>query len=82
MAIGVIGKKKGMSRVFTEAGESIPVTVIEVTPNRVTQIKDIDTDGYAAVQVTTGGRKPNRTPKPMAGHAAKEHEVPLALPEV
>ena len=71
MAIGVIGKKKGMSRVFTEAGESIPVTVIEVTPNRVTQIKDINTDGYAAVQVTTGSRKPNRTPKPMAGHAAK-----------
>lgn len=71
MAIGVIGKKKGMSRVFTEAGESIPVTVIEVTPNRVTQVKDIDNDGYSAVQVTTGSRKPNRTPKPMAGHAAK-----------
>jgi large subunit ribosomal protein L3 len=71
MAIGVIGKKKGMSRVFTEAGESIPVTVIEVTPNRVTQLKDSDNDGYAAVQVTTGSRKPNRTPKPMAGHVAK-----------
>jgi large subunit ribosomal protein L3 len=71
MAIGVIGKKKGMSRVFTEAGESVPVTVIEVTPNRVTQVKDTETDGYAAVQVTTGKRKPNRTPKPMAGHAAK-----------
>jgi len=71
MAIGVIGKKKGMSRVFTEAGESIPVTVIEVTPNRVTQVKDSDNDGYAAIQVTTGGRKPNRTPKPMAGHVAK-----------
>lgn len=71
MAIGVIGKKKGMSRVFTEAGESIPVTVIEVTPNRVTQLKGIDNDGYTAVQVTTGSRKPNRTPKPMAGHAAK-----------
>lgn len=71
MAIGVIGKKKGMSRVFTEAGESIPVTVIEVTPNRVTQVKDIENDGYTAVQVTTGRRKPNRTSKPMAGHAAK-----------
>ncbi|HKJ70475.1 MAG TPA: 50S ribosomal protein L3 [Gammaproteobacteria bacterium] len=71
MAIGVIGKKKGMSRVFTESGESIPVTVIEVTPNRVTQVKNSETDGYEAVQVTTGSRKPGRTVKPMAGHVAK-----------
>jgi large subunit ribosomal protein L3 len=71
MAIGVIGKKKGMTRIFTESGESIPVTVIEVEPNRVTQVKDAERDGYTAVQVTTGSRKPNRTPKPLAGHAAK-----------
>jgi large subunit ribosomal protein L3 len=71
MAIGVIGKKKGMTRIFTETGESIPVTVIEVEPNRVSQIKDTARDGYAAVQVTTGNRKPNRTTKPLAGHAAK-----------
>ncbi|MFA9459640.1 50S ribosomal protein L3 [Thiohalorhabdus methylotrophus] len=71
MAIGVIGKKVGMSRVFTESGESIPVTVIEVTSNRVTQVKDADRDGYSAVQVTTGQRKPHRISKPLAGHAAK-----------
>jgi len=71
MAIGVIGKKKGMTRIFTESGESIPVTVIEVEPNRVTQVKDTERDGYSAVQVTTGSRKPNRTTKPLAGHSAK-----------
>ena len=71
MAIGVIGKKKGMTRIFTESGESIPVTVIEVEPNRVTQVKDTARDGYSAVQVTTGSRKPNRTTKPLAGHSAK-----------
>ncbi len=71
MAIGVIGKKKGMSRVFTGDGESVPVTVIEVTPNRVTQVKTPEIDGYTAVQVTTGTRRPHRTPRPMAGHVAK-----------
>lgn len=71
MAIGVIGKKKGMTRIFTESGESIPVTVIEVEPNRVSQVKTTERDGYKAVQVTTGSRKPNRTTKPLAGHAAK-----------
>ncbi len=71
MAIGVIGKKKGMSRIFTDSGESIPVTVIEVAPNRVTQVKTAETDGYPAIQVTVGERKPHRTPKPMAGHVAK-----------
>ena len=58
MAIGLVGRKCGMTRVFTEAGESIPVTVIEVLPNRVTQIKSTDKDGYRAIQVTYGARRP------------------------
>jgi len=60
-----------MTRVFTEEGVSVPVTVIEVTPNRVTQIKSIERDGYRAVQVTTGTRRASRVTKPMAGHFAK-----------
>ena len=60
MTIGLVGKKCGMTRVFTEDGISIPVTVIEVQPNRVTQIKTVENDGYTAVQVTTGQRKRNR----------------------
>ena len=71
MAIGVIGRKAGMTRVFTDDGVSIPVTVIEVTPNRVTQIRNLEVDGYAAVQVTAGQRKASRVAKPMAGHFAK-----------
>ncbi len=71
MAIGLIGRKRGMTRVFTDDGVSIPVTVIEVEPNRVTQIKTLERDGYRALQVSCGERKPNRTPKPMAGHFAK-----------
>jgi large subunit ribosomal protein L3 len=71
MAIGVIGRKAGMTRVFTDAGESIPVTVIEVEPNRITQVKDAETDGYRALQVTTGSRRASRVTKPMAGHYAK-----------
>ena len=71
MAIGVVGKKSGMTRIFTEEGESVPVTVIEVTPNRVTQIKSMDSDGYSAIQVTTGEVKQNRVNKPDAGHFAK-----------
>ncbi|MFC6670907.1 50S ribosomal protein L3 [Marinobacterium aestuariivivens] len=71
MAVGLIGRKAGMTRVFTEDGVSVPVTVIEVEPNRVTQVKSVDADGYAAVQVTTGGRKANRLSKPEAGHYAK-----------
>ena len=54
MSIGLVGRKSGMTRIFTEDGSSIPVTVVEVQPNRVTQIKTIETDGYSAVQVTTG----------------------------
>jgi large subunit ribosomal protein L3 len=71
MAIGVVGRKSGMTRVFTDDGTSVPVTVIEVDPNRITQIKTVVSDGYAAVQVTTGTRKAQRVSKPMAGHFAK-----------
>ena len=71
MAIGVIGRKCGMTRVFTEEGVSVPVTVIEVTPNRVSQVKTDETDGYEAVQVTVGERRANRVTRPQAGHFAK-----------
>ncbi len=71
MAIGIVGKKSGMTRIFTEDGVSIPVTVIEAEPNRITQIKSDDTDGYNAVQVTTGTRRASRVTKPLAGHYAK-----------
>ncbi|MBL0880604.1 50S ribosomal protein L3 [Serratia ureilytica] len=69
--IGLVGKKVGMTRIFTEDGVSIPVTVIEIEANRVTQVKSLDTDGYRAVQVTTGSKKANRATKPEAGHFAK-----------
>lgn len=71
MAIGLIGRKAGMTRVFTEDGVSVPVTVIEVQPNRVTQVKTDEADGYRAIQVTTGVRRPTRVRKPAAGHFAK-----------
>ncbi|NEX19110.1 50S ribosomal protein L3 [Thiorhodococcus mannitoliphagus] len=71
MTIGVIGRKAGMTRLFTEAGESVPVTVIEVTPNRVSQVKTAEADGYSAVQVAFGSRRASRVTKPMAGHFAK-----------
>ncbi|VAX14017.1 LSU ribosomal protein L3p (L3e) [hydrothermal vent metagenome] len=71
MTIGVVGRKIGMTRVFTDEGVSLPVTVIEVEPNKVTQVKTGETDGYRAVQVTTGSRKAKRVTKPMAGHFAK-----------
>ena len=71
MSIGVIGRKAGMTRLFTEDGESIPVTVIEVTPNRVSQVKSEETDGYRAIQVAFGQRRASRVTKPMAGHYAK-----------
>lgn len=71
MTIGVIGRKCGMTRIFTEEGISIPVTVIEVEPNRVTQFKSEETDGYRAVQVTVGERRTSRVSKPQAGHFAK-----------
>jgi large subunit ribosomal protein L3 len=71
MALGLVGKKAGMTRIFTEDGASIPVTVIEITPNRVSQIKTTDTDGYNAVQVTAGEKKASRVSKAAAGHFAK-----------
>jgi large subunit ribosomal protein L3 len=71
MTIGLVGRKCGMTRVFTEDGASLPVTVIEVTPNRVTQIKDIDNDGYRALQVTAGNRRAKLLNKAQAGHFAK-----------
>ncbi|MFO7581220.1 50S ribosomal protein L3 [Guyparkeria sp.] len=71
MALGVVGRKVGMTRVFDDSGVSTPVTVIEVEPNRVTQKKVDDVDGYTALQVTVGERRPNRVTKPMAGHFAK-----------
>ena len=71
MTIGVIGRKAGMTRIFTEEGGSIPVSVIEVSSNRITQIKTEETDGYQAIQITTGSRKASRVNKPMAGHFAK-----------
>lgn len=71
MTIGLVGRKCGMTRVFTADGISIPVTVIEIEANRVTQVKTVDNDGYMAVQVTTGSRRPSRVTKAMAGHYAK-----------
>ncbi|MEW6354354.1 MAG: 50S ribosomal protein L3 [Pseudomonadota bacterium] len=71
MAIGLVGRKAGMTRIFTDEGVSIPVTVIEVDPNRVTQVKTQDNDGYRAVQITCGARRPSRVGKAAAGHFAK-----------
>lgn len=71
MSIGVVGKKIGMTRIFNEEGVSVPVTVVEVTPNRVTQLKTLETDGYCAVQVTAGSKHAGRVNKPTAGHYAK-----------
>jgi large subunit ribosomal protein L3 len=71
MAIGLIGRKVGMTRIFTEDGVSIPVTVIEATPNRVTQLRTDETDGYKALQVTAGEKKASRVNKAAAGHFAK-----------
>ncbi|KXS39979.1 50S ribosomal protein L3 [Modicisalibacter sp. 'Wilcox'] len=71
MTIGLVGKKSGMTRVFTEDGTSVPVTVIEVEPNRVTRVKTVESDGYSAVQVTTGSRKAKHLTKATAGQYAK-----------
>ena len=71
MTIGLVGRKCGMTRIFTEEGVSIPVTVIEVEPNRVTQFKSEDTDGYRAIQVTVGERRASRVTKAQSGHFAK-----------
>ena len=71
MAIGIVGTKQGMTRVFTEDGRSVPVTVVEATPNRVTQVKQVEQDGYSAVQVTFGAVKTSRVNRPAAGHFKK-----------
>ena len=71
MSLGLVGRKVGMMRIFTDDGDSIPVTVLDVSNNRVTQIKTVDNDGYTAVQVTFGTRRATRVTKPQAGHFAK-----------
>ena len=71
MTIGIVGRKCGMSRIFTENGESVPVTLIEATPNRVVQVKTVENDGYHAVQVTAGNKRAALVNKPTAGHYAK-----------
>ncbi len=71
MTIGLVGRKVGMTRIFTEEGVSIPVTVVEVEANRVSQVKTLENDGYRGLQVTTGTRKASRVTKPLAGHFAK-----------
>jgi large subunit ribosomal protein L3 len=71
MSIGIVGRKCGMSRLFTEDGQSVPVTLIEASPNRITQVKSVDSDGYAAVQVAAGTRRAALVNKPLAGHYAK-----------
>jgi large subunit ribosomal protein L3 len=76
MAIGLVGRKAGMTRVFTDAGETVPVTVIEVLPNRVTQVKAQDKDGYRAVQVTYGTRRPQLYSKALTGHYARANVAP------
>jgi large subunit ribosomal protein L3 len=76
MTVGLVGKKCGMTRVFTEDGNSIPVTVIEVLPNKITQVKTLENDGYQAIQITTGTRKRSRVTKPCAGHFAKANVEP------
>ncbi len=76
MAMGLIGKKRGMTRIFTADGESIPVTVIVVEPNIVTQVKSAERDGYRALQVATGSRRPGRVTKALAGQYAKASVAP------
>jgi len=76
MTIGVIGRKCGMTRIFTEDGESISVTVVAVEPNVVTQVKTTEKDGYRALQLTTGSRRPSRVNKPLTGHYAKSGVKP------
>src|SRR3546814_19816077 len=71
MTIAIVGRKVGMTRIFTEDGASIPVTVIECTPNRVSQVKTVETDGYRAVQVAVGAQKPGRVNKALTGHHKK-----------
>jgi large subunit ribosomal protein L3 len=71
MSLGLLGRKVGMTRIFTDDGETVPVTVIDVSDNRVTQLKSTQSDGYSAVQVAFGNKKPSRVSKPLTGHYAK-----------
>jgi len=71
MTIGIVGRKEGMTRIFNEEGAAVPVTVLSVEPNRVTQLKTLENDGYRAVQVTAGSRRASRVSRPMAGHFAR-----------
>ena len=74
--LGLVGRKAGMTRVFNEAGETVPVTVIEALPNRITQVRTTESDGYRALQVAFGDRKASRLNKPEAGHYAKVKVAP------
>jgi len=74
--LGLVGRKAGMTRVFTDAGETVPVTVIEALPNRITQVRTVDTDGYRALQVAFGDRKPSHLNKAQTGHYAKVKVAP------
>src|ERR671921_2600942 len=76
MAIGLVGRKAGMTRIFTDAGETVPVTVIEVLPNRITQVKSVDKDGYRSIQVSFGKKRPQLLSKAAAGHYAKANVEP------
>jgi large subunit ribosomal protein L3 len=76
MPIGLVGRKCGMTRIFTDAGESIPVTVIEALPNRVTMLRTVERDGYRAMQVTLGSKKAERMPRAEAGHFARHEAAP------
>ncbi len=78
MSLGLVGRKRGMTRVFNDAGETVPVTVIEALPNRVAQVKTAETDGYTAVQVAVGTRRASRVTKAAAGHYAKANVAPGA----
>lgn len=69
--LGLLGRKVGMMRIFTDDGDAVPVTVLDVSNNRVTQVKTVETDGYSAIQVTFGARRASRVSKPEAGHLAK-----------
>jgi len=79
MTIGIVGRKSGMTRIFTEDGSSIPVTVVEVEPNRITQVKNVETDGYNAIQVAVGSRRASRVTKPQKGHFEKAQSEAAAL---
>lgn len=74
--LGLVGRKAGMTRVFTDTGEAVPVTVIEALPNRITQVRTQEVDGYRAIQVAVGERKASRLIKPLAGHYAKAKVAP------